>query len=137
MSQAEEIVGKMMDKDAFSQWLGIDVKTVSPGYAELSLTIKPDFLNGFEIAHGGIAYSLADSALAFASNGHGNIAVSSQTSIAHFAPARLNDLLTATAKEINKTNRLAHYEIAIHNQNEELVAQFNGVVYLTQKTWNS
>lgn len=137
MSKAENIVGQMMDKDAFSKWLGIEILKVEPGKAVLKLVVKPEFLNGFEIAHGGIAYSLADSALAFASNGHGNIAVSSQTSISHFAPARLGDTLTATATELNKSNRLAHYQIAILNQNEELVAQFTGVVYRTQKTWNT
>lgn len=137
MSDSEKIVSAMMSKDAFSKWLGIVVIKTTPGYALLKLEIKPDFLNGFEIAHGGIAYSLADSALAFASNGHGNISVSTQTSISHFAPARLGDTLTAEAKEIHISNKLAHYQIAIRNQNEELVAQFTGAVYRTPKTWNT
>ncbi len=137
MSQAENIVGQMMDKDAFSKWLGIEILKVEPGTAVLKLEVRAEFLNGFEIAHGGVTYSLADSALAFACNGHGNISLSTQTSISYFAPARLGDSLIATATEINKSNRLAHYQIAIRNQNEELVAQFTGVVYRTQKTWNT
>ena len=71
MNQSEKIVDKMYQNDAFSQWLGIEVVEVKDGYCKLNMTVRKEMLNGFQIAHGGIAYSLADSALAFASNSHG------------------------------------------------------------------
>ncbi len=63
MSNSQKIVNKMFDKDAFSQWLGIEIIEVKDGYCELKMTVRKEMLNGFQIAHGGIAYSLADSAL--------------------------------------------------------------------------
>jgi len=71
MSKALKIANKMYEQDAFSQWLGIKIVNVSDGYCQLKMTVRKEMLNGFHIAHGGIAYSLADSALAFASNSNG------------------------------------------------------------------
>ena len=67
MSKALEIANKMYEQDAFSQWLGIDIEDVTEGYCKLKMSVRKEMLNGFQIAHGGIAYSLADTALAFAS----------------------------------------------------------------------
>ena len=71
MNQSEKIVDTMYQNDAFSQWLGIEIIDVYEGFCQLKMTVRKEMLNGFQIAHGGIAYSLADSALAFASNSHG------------------------------------------------------------------
>ena len=71
MNNPQKIVNKMFDQDAFSQWLGIQIVDVSEGYCQIKMTVRKEMLNGFHIAHGGIAYSLADSALAFASNSNG------------------------------------------------------------------
>lgn len=133
---AAAIVAKMMAEDAFSKWLGISVHTVIPGYCRLSMTVRSEMCNGFHMAHGGIAYSLADSALAFAANGHGRIAVSARTSISHLDRVMPNDTLTATASEIHKGSRLGHYQIDIKNQDEKTVATFEGTVYFTSKNWN-
>lgn len=133
---APAIVARMMAEDAFSQWLGIEVTEVRPGYSRLSMTVRDEMCNGFHMAHGGIAYSLADSALAFAANGHGRIAVSAKTSIAHLEKVLPGDALTAVAKELHKGSRLAHYFIDIKNQRGESVAAFDGTVYLTSKNWN-
>src|SRR3989338_6740923 len=84
----------MMQLDAYSQWMGIRVLHIDFGTCTLSCTISPEMLNGFGITHGGISYALADSALAFASNSHGQQCVSIETSIAHIKPAQLNDTLT-------------------------------------------
>lgn len=135
MSEAENIVGQMMDKDAFSQWLGIEVIKVTPGYAKLQMKIRDTFVNGFNIAHGGITFSLADSALAFASNGHGTMAVSTNTSISLFSPVQIDDVLIAEAKELNISNKLGHYQVEVTNQKGEVVANFNGTVYRTSKQW--
>ena len=132
---AWEIVEKMMSKDAFSKWLGIELVVIEEGYAKIKLTVRDEMLNGFGIAHGGISYSLADSALAFAGNSHGQRAVSTNTTITHFVEVKTGDVLTATTTEYNKGERIAHYLVNITNQNDENVAALSGSVYRTSKLW--
>ncbi len=131
----KEVVDVMMQNDAFSRWLSIEVQEVRSGYCRLQMTVREEMLNGFYIAHGGITYSLADSALAFAANSHGQKAVSVETSISHLLPVHPNDQLTAEAFEKSKTNKIAVYEVEIKNQNNQLVALFKGTVYRTSKIW--
>ncbi len=92
-------------------------------------------LNGFDIAHGGITYSLADSALAFASNSHGIQSVSIETSISHTKPVKEGDVLTAIAIEKNLTSKIGVYEVVVTNQADVTVALFKGTVYRTGKEW--
>ena len=132
---ANEIVHRMYQNDAFSQWLGIEIEKVEIGAVELSMRIRSDMTNGFGIAHGGITFSLADSALAFAANSQGRHAVSVETSISHFKPLHLNDLVRATSVERHLGKRTAVYEIQIHRNEIELVALFRGTVYRTDKFW--
>src|SRR5215213_2196895 len=98
-SKAQKIVDHMINKDLFSQWLGIERLAEGKGYCKLRMTVRPEMCNGFEIAHGGITFSLADSALAFASNSHGKQSVSIETSISHIKPVKAGDILVATAEE--------------------------------------
>lgn len=133
---ASQIVAQMMQHDAFSQWLGIEVVDVRPGYAQLRMAIRPAMLNGFGIAHGGITYSLADSALAFASNGHGRHAVSVETSISHLQPLRAGDTIVATATEEHLTHKIGYYRIVV-TQAETPVAIFKGTVYRTSREWDA
>jgi acyl-CoA thioesterase len=114
--------------------LGIQVDHIESGTCRLSLTVRKEMLNGFGIAHGGITYSIADSALAFASNSHGRQAVSVDTSINHIESLREGDQITAVAKEESLKNRFAFYSIEIHS-NGKLVALFKGTVYRTEKEW--
>ena len=130
---AKKIVDKMLGGDAFSQWLGIEVLEISEGYCKLKMTIREEMTNGFKIAHGGIAYSLADSCLAFAANSDGVQSVSVETSISHTKKVLSGDTLTATAKEINKSSKTALYNISITNQNNIEIAHFKGNVYRTGK----
>tara|TARA_B100000953_G_C17856318_1_gene370069 strand:+ start:165 stop:602 length:438 start_codon:yes stop_codon:yes gene_type:complete len=132
---AKEVVGKMMSEDAFSQWLGIEVLEISEGYCKLRMMVRDDMTNGFKIAHGGIAYSLADSALAFAANSHGTKSLSIETSISYTKKVEANDILTATAKEIKKSEKTGFYHITITNQNNIEIAHFKGTVYRTSKEW--
>lgn len=125
----------MFSKDAFSQWLGIEVLAAKEGSSELRMTVRPEMLNGFGIAHGGITYSLADSALAFASNSFGVQSVSIETSIAHTRSVIAGDVLTAKSTLENMSKRTAIFIIRIHNQNNEQVALFKGTVYRTEKMW--
>lgn len=132
---AKSVVDKMFFNDPFSLWLDIKRLEDGPGKSILQMTVRKEMLNGFGIAHGGITYCLADSALAFASNSHGKKAVSIETSISHIHPVNLGDVLTASAVEKNKSNKIAVYEVEIKNQNTILVAHFKGTVYRTSKDW--
>ena len=135
MKSPKEIIEIMMRSDAFSQWLGIELISIEKGFCSLSCVVKPDMLNGFHIAHGGISYSIADSCLAFASNSHGLQCVSIETSISHIKKVTLDDHLTATSREISRNKKTGIYEIRDHNQKNELVAIFKGIVYILEKQW--
>jgi len=134
--KAHQIAKKQMyDNDAFSQWLGIEIIELDAGKAVLQMTVRQEMTNGFDIAHGGISYSLADSALAFAANAHGRQSVSVETSISHTKRIVTNDTITAVATEESLNHKIGIYRIVITNQKEETVAIFKGVVYRTSKEW--
>ena len=135
MNNPQKIVNKMFDQDAFSQWLGIEIIDVPEGFCQLKMTVRKEMLNGFQIAHGGIAYSLADSALAFASNSHGRKSLSVETSISHTVSVKEGDVLTVTTKELSLSDKIGVYLITIINQSNENVAYFKGTVYRTSKEW--
>ena len=135
MDLAKKVVDKMMGGDAFSQWLGIEVLEITTGFCKLQIKVREEMINGFKIAHGGIAYSLADSCLAFAANSHGVQAVSIETSISHTQKVVNGDTLIATTKEINKSTKTGLYYITITNQNNIEIAYFKGTVYRTKKEW--
>ena len=130
---ATRVVDQMFNNDPFSLWLGIQRIKDAPGNSILQLTVRKEMLNGFAIAHGGITYSLADSALAFASNAHGIQSVSVETSISHTAPVKEGDTLTATAEEKSLSKRIGIYHVTITNQHKQTVALFKGTVYRTGK----
>ncbi|MFI5219171.1 MAG: PaaI family thioesterase [Bacteroidia bacterium] len=132
---AVNVFHKMYDNDPFSQWLQIEPVEVDGGRCILRMKIRKDMLNGFNIAHGGIAYSLADSALAFASNSHGKKSVSIETSISHIKQVEIEDVITAIAEEISLTNKIGIYSITVNDQNNNIVAIFKGTVYRTNKDW--
>ena len=127
----------MIKGDAFSQWLGIEILELSEGVCKLKMTVRDEMTNGFNIAHGGISYSLADSALAFAANSYGNQALSIETSIYHVKKVMSGDTLTAHTKEVSKSKKNAYYDISITNQENIEVALFKGKVYRTDKKWFS
>lgn len=134
-SKAEKIVGKMYDDDLFSQWLGIERVKIEEGYCILRMTIRNEMVNGFGIAHGGIAFSFADSALAFASNAYGRLSVALDCSISFPVMVKVGDVLTATANELSLTHKTGTYLIEITNQDNEKVAFFKGTVYRTSREW--
>ena len=132
---AKKVVDKMYENDAFSQWLGIKRIEDGAGISVLQMTVRKEMLNGFYILHGGVSYSLADSALAFASNGHGRKSVSVETSISHTHASKKGDVLTAHTKEMSLSNKIGVYQITITNQEDKTVALFKGTVYRTSKDW--
>lgn len=131
---AEKVVAHMMAHDLFSQWLGINVLDVKEGYSRIRMTVRKEMINGFGIVHGGIAFSLADSAFAFACNNRNVLSVALDTSINFLKPVHVDDVLTAEAKELHNGKSTGLYHINISNQNDHLIAQFKGLCYRTDKT---
>jgi acyl-CoA thioesterase len=134
-SKATKIIDQMMAKDGFTAWLGAIRLLEGEGFCTLQMTIRKEMCNGFGIAHGGITFSLADSAFAFASNSHGQQALSIETSISHLKPLYEGDTIIATAKEISLGKSIAVYEVAIKKTDGQLVAIFKGTVYRKAIEW--
>src|SRR3954463_3374905 len=134
---ANKIVDKMLDEDKFSQWLGIEKIVVEQGHCILKMKIREEMINGFGIAHGGIAFSFADSALAFASNAYGRLSVALECSISYPVALNVGDEITCEAKEFSLTKKTGTYLIEITNQKNQKVAFFKGMVFRTSKDWFS
>lgn len=133
--KAQKIVRHMMDNDAYSQWLGIDILHVETGEVEIRMQVRKEMTNGFGIAHGGITYGLADSALAFSCNGHGQQAVSIETSISHTRPVFVGDVLTARSRQMSRTRKIGVYEVSVVNQDNKTVGLFKGTVFIKEEEW--
>jgi acyl-CoA thioesterase len=133
MSPAE-ITARMLEKDRFSQWLGIEVEESGPGYCRLHYRITDQMLNGFDIPHGGVIFAAADSAFAFACNSHDRgVTVAMDVSISFTRPAKSGDQLTVEAREVHLGNRTSLYDIRTTNETGELIALFKGTAYRTSK----
>ena len=130
---AERIVARMMERDEFSRWLGIDVTRIAPNTATVRMTVRREMVNGFGVCHGGIAFSLADSALAFASNTHGRVTVSIENSIRYPATISPGDVLTATAVQETAGRRVAFFNVTVTKQGGDIVGLFRGTVYRTSR----
>jgi len=134
-SDPKKIVSMMYDSDWFSQWLGIRRISVSAGSCTLKMIARKEMLNGFGILHGGIAFSLADSALAFASNSHGRKSVSVEASMTYTGQVTEGEEITAVAREASLGNKIAVYHIDVSRGNGDKIAFFKGIVYRTGKSW--
>ncbi|MBS1641996.1 MAG: hydroxyphenylacetyl-CoA thioesterase PaaI [Bacteroidetes bacterium] len=128
---AKQIVEQMLGNDKFSQWLGISILEIKEGYSKISMVVRNEMLNGHGIAHGGITFSLADSAFAFACNNRNILSVSLDTSINFIKPTNTGDILFAEAKEIHNGKNTGLYHITITNQHNHIVALFKGTCYRT------
>jgi len=135
MLKPTEIVNKMLNNDEMSQWLGINLISVEKGNVTLQITVRKEMTNGFDIAHGGITYSISDSSLAFSANSYGIHAVSVETSISHLKPVHVGDILTTSVQEISLSKRIGVYYINVHNQNNILVSTLKGTMYRNGKEW--
>ena len=132
-TEARRVVEHMMQHDRFSQWLGIELLDIKTVESCIRMKVREEMVNGFGIAHGGVAFSLADSAFAFACNNRNQLSVALDTSINFTREVRVGDTLTATAKEEHNGRSTGLYTIRIVNQDEKLVAQFKGLCYRTDK----
>ena len=128
---AERVVAGMLARDAYSRWLGVELRAVGPGRCELAMTVRDDMVNGFGVCHGGVTFGLADSALAFACNSRGGVTMSIENSIGYPAPARPGDVLTAVAEAESAGRRVGFYRVSVTNQRGEPVGHFRGTVYDT------
>lgn len=135
-SLASKVIDQLMSEDHFSQWLGILRLEESEGFCRLEMAVSKQMCNGFGIAHGGIAYSLADTALAFASNSRGRKAVSLETSISHIKPVSTGEVIVAITDEISISNHIGIYTVRVEKRSGALVALFKGTVYITDQTWS-
>ena len=129
-----EVVAHMMEHDLFSKWLGISVLDVTAGYSKITMAVRPEMINGFGIVHGGIAFSLADSAFAFACNNRNVLSVALDTSINFIKPVHVGDVLTAEVNEIHNGKSTGLYQVTITNQNAHTVAVFKGTCFRTTKS---
>ncbi len=132
--EGTQIPHKMLSLDPFSQWLGIEILECEIGKCKLGLTIRPEMLNSMGKSHGGITYSLADTAFGFAVNTNGRFAVSIETSINHIEALEASDYITAEATLESLKNKIGFYIVEIKKENT-LVALFKGVAYRTSKKW--
>jgi acyl-CoA thioesterase len=127
------VVNHMMQHDLFSQWLGIEIIEVKNGYSKIKMIVRKEMMNGLGIVHGGVAFSLADSAFAFACNNRNILSVALDTSINFIKPVKVNDVLVAEATEIHNGRRTGLYQVIISNQNNQTVALFKGTCFRTDK----
>lgn len=126
---AEAVRDAMFANDRASKALGMEILSIAPGRATLAMTVREDMLNGFDICHGGLITTLADSTFAFACNSHNELTVASGFSVDIVAPGKLGDRLTAVGEEVHLAGRTGVYDITVRNQREELVAVFRGKSY--------
>lgn len=131
---AGKVVAHMLEQDLFSQWLGIQVIEIKEGYSKIQMTVRKEMINGFGIVHGGICFSLADSAFAFACNNRNNLSVALDTSINFTKAVNVGDTITAEAGELHNGRSTGLYHITIINQDNEPVAHFKGTCFRTGKT---
>lgn len=123
---AEAVRDRMFADDAASRGLGMTVAAVGPGYSKVSMTVRPDMLNGFKTCHGGFITTLADSAFAFACNSHNEVTVASGIVVDFLAPVYEGDALEAECVEVALTGRTGVYDIRVTNQHGKTVVVMRG-----------
>jgi acyl-CoA thioesterase len=131
---ATNVVDHMMENDYFSQWMQVKVLQIKEGYSKIQMTIRKEMVNGFGIVHGGIPFSLADSAFAFACNNRNNLSVALDVTITFTKAVNVGDILTAEAKEFHNGRSTGVYLITVTNQKDEQIALFKGTCFRTGKT---
>ncbi len=124
----------MWKEDDASRGLGMEIVDIGPGRATLTMTVKPEMVNGQRIAHGGFIFTLADSTFAFACNSHNDRAVAAQGNITFIRPGKLGDKLVATAREVSRSGRSGIYDVQV-TANGVVIAEFRGHSRTIPGTW--
>ncbi len=130
---AEAVKNLMLAQDAFSRWLGVTVAAVGPGYARLTLAVRPEMLNGFGALHGGVTFAAADTAFGLACNSHGRQAVGLSVTIDYLAAGCPGDVLTVEAREESLKHKIGVYQVRVSNQHGAVLALFKGTAYRSDK----
>lgn len=129
------IFHRMFDNDPFSRWMGMELVSIEKGTCTLCMQVREEMLNGFGVAHGGITFTLADSAFAFACNTSGRHTVSIHCTVEHVAPVYAGDILTATAIEEQAGQTISNYAIQVRKQDGSAAAFFRGIAYHKKQDW--
>ena len=129
----DSVVSHMMQHDAFSKLLGVEILEIKEGYSKIRMTVRAEMMNGFHVAHGGIAFSLADSAFAFACNNRNNLSLALDVTISFIKTIHTGDVLTAEAREIHNGKSTGVYLVDVTNQHNQQVAMFKGTCFRTGK----
>jgi acyl-CoA thioesterase len=131
--RAERVVALMTRTDAYSQWLAVEIVDIAPARVVIRMTVRPEMCNGFGVCHGGVSFAFADSAFAFACNTQGNLAVSIDNSMSYPAPIHPGEIITATATEASRSNRILYYHVHVTKADGTVVGLFRGTAYRTEK----
>jgi acyl-CoA thioesterase len=132
---AMRIARHMLENDAFSRWMGVEILEAAIGKSVLRMKVRSEMTNGFSVTHGGITFALADSALAFAAGSHGRISLALDNKITYVKAVYSGDTITATAEEEHLGRQIGVYNITVRNQNNKVVALKRGTVYRTNRTF--
>lgn len=125
--RARKSADALWESDAATQWMGMSLRSVGVGSAVVSLTVAPHHCNGHGTCHGGVIFSLADSAFAFACNSRNRVTVAQSNSITYLAPGRLGDTLVATAREVQLAGRSGVYDVQVADGDGAVIAEFRGL----------
>jgi len=131
-----QIVSELLLQDPFSRWMGIEILEADLGRCSVQCTVSKQMLNGFDVVHGGIIFSLADTALAFSAATTGRVALALDNSISYTKKARVGDTLTAQSEAINLTFRTGLFDVKVFNQSSEIIAVMKGTVYRMKESLN-
>lgn len=123
---ADAVARAMYPRDHAAQHLGIVIEEVRPGYARAAMEVKPFMVNGHDILHGGMCFTLADTAFAYCCNSHDVVTVASACSISFLAPGKLGDRLVAEAAEVCKTGRAGVTDVTVRTEAGQVLALFRG-----------
>lgn len=124
--RAKRAAEAMWSNDRASAWVGLKIEDVDEGQATLSLTVETQHTNGHGMCHGGVTFTLADSAFAFACNSRNQATVAQHNTITYLAPAQLGDRLVAVAREVSLIGRNGVYDVTVTNQDGQRIAEFRG-----------
>lgn len=130
MTDAADLAGRLAARDAFVRHLGLELLDSGTGWAEVGLTVRPEHLNFNGTCHGGVLFTLADTAFGLASNSHGQVAIGIDTHMTFSAPARPGDRITARAEELTRSNRLATYRTTLTRGDATVLGGLTGTVLL-------
>ena len=123
---AEAVGRAMYERDHCARAHGIELEAIGPGYARMGMTVRPDMVNGHDIGHGGMTFTLADTTFAYACNADNHATVAAACSIVFPAPARLGDRLTAECRVMHQRGRAGVYDTTVTNQEGAVVGLFRG-----------